>query len=84
MRRPSIGAAVSIDDVKARLIAQVPELRAWAKDEVLPTEQVEALLSRFDAVSVTSVRRSGGESGRDELHLRKVQLAERHGSRCDA
>ena len=48
--RIGMGPAVSIDDVKARMIAQVRVLREWAKDEGVTTAQVEALLNRFDAV----------------------------------
>jgi hypothetical protein len=48
--RIGMGPAVSIDDVKARMVAQVRELRLWAKEEGLTSQKVEALLTRSDAV----------------------------------
>ena len=48
--RIGMGTAVSIDDIKARLIAQVRETREWAKAEGLTGHQVDRLLSKLDDV----------------------------------
>jgi len=48
--RIGMGTSVSIDDVKARLIAQVGEMREWAKEQGLTHEQAESLLRRLDPV----------------------------------
>ena len=48
--RIGMGTSVSIDDINARLIAQVREMREWGTEQGTTHEQMEPLLRRLDPV----------------------------------
>jgi hypothetical protein len=50
LARVGMSSHISIDDVKARLISQVQELRGWGNECELPAGQLEILLDRLQLV----------------------------------
>jgi Zn ribbon nucleic-acid-binding protein len=50
LARVGMSSQISVDDVKARLISQVQELRGWGKECELPAGQLETLLDRLQLV----------------------------------
>jgi hypothetical protein len=50
LQKIGMSTAVSVDDVRARLIEQVRSMRAWAKEAGLTSPQVEQLLDELDSV----------------------------------
>ena len=48
--RVGISSVVTVDDVKARLIEQVREIRGWAKDAGVTENQLEQLLDSLGSV----------------------------------